>query len=335
MTNQENNDNAEQANPQVDTSPLSLDRLASMIETSSLTSGLGTDATESDMQSAEDQPRLLDDPLAEELQQSVGINNRSSKNSAESSVDGDNDEESGIPSHIQKRIDKITAKRREAEAEAERLRAELEEAKARRDEPVVSRSKNAFANVLDEAGLNKALDQARKVRDWCEENPYGGEVPKGNGETIVVDESEVRKMKVNALKDIETNIPAQFQHITARRHFDPIAEKEYPWWQKRDSKEYNTAIALLKNFPELANFPDYKLVIGDFVYGMQNRQMRQVKASVNTTQRKPQLQPTRPSNAPNNASTNSSNAQEFEKRFIKSGSSNDLAFLIEARLKSR
>lgn len=335
MTNNNNPDNTEQVNPQVDTSPLSLDRLASMIETSSLTSTQGTDATESDTQSVEDQPRLLDDPLAEEIQQSVGIDNRSSTNSVESSVGNDEDEESGMPSHIQKRIDKITAKRREAEAEAERLRAELEEAKAKRDEPVVPRTKNAYANVLSQAELTKSLEQARKVRDWCEENPYGGEVPKGNGEMITVDESEVRKMKVNAMRDIETNIPAQAQFIQARQHFDPIAEKEYPWWQKRDSKEYGTAIALLKNFPELAQFPDYKLVIGDFVYGMQNRQMRQVKQSSSVPQRKPQMQPARPSNAPNIASTNSSNAQEFEKRFMKSGSSDDLAFLLEARLKSR
>lgn len=334
MPNANKNSTAENAEPQVDTSPLSLEGLASFIETSSLSGGARTDATESDTQSVEDQPRQLDDPLAEGIQPSVGIDNRSSKNSAENVAGYDEDEGNGIPNHIQKRIDKITAKRREAEAEAERLRLELEEVKSKKDEPVVPRSKNPFGNVLNEAELQKKLEQARQIRDWCEENPYGGEVPKGDGTVIHMDESEVRKMKINALKDIETNIPAQAQFIQARRHFDPIAEKEYPWWSKKDTKEYNTAVALLKNFPELGAFPDYKLVIGDFVYGMTNRQMRQVKESSAPIQRRPQYQPARPSVSPS-ASNQNTNATEMEKRFIKSGSRDDLASLIEARLKSR
>ena len=334
MPNQDNNSTAQNAEPQGDTSPLSLEGLASFIETSALTGGSRTDATESETQSVEDQLRPLDDPLAEGIQSSVGIDKRSSRNSAENVAGTDEDEGNGIPNHIQKRIDKITAKRREAEAESDRLRAELEEVRSKKDEPVVPRSKNPFGNVLNETDLQKSLEQARQIRDWCEENPYGGEVPKGDGTVIHMDESEVRKMKINALKDIETNIPAQAQFINARRHFDPIAEKEYPWWQKKDTKEYSTAVALLKNFPELGAFPDYKLVIGDFVYGMTNRQLRQVKESSSTVQRRPQLQPTRPSVSPSTANQNSS-VTEMEKRFTKSGSRDDLASLIEARLKSR
>jgi hypothetical protein len=306
-----------------------------MLETSSFTGQTATDATESDTQSVEDQPRVLDNPLAEELQSASGIDNRSQRNTAEEADSSDLDEESGIPKHIQKRIDKITAKRREAEAEAERLKAELEELRTKKDEPVVPRTKNPFANIVVESELNTALEQARKVRDWCEENPYGGEIPKGNGEFITVDESEVRKMKVNAMKDIETNIPAQQQFINARRHFDPLAEKEYPWWQKKDSREYATAIGLLKNFPELAQFPDYKLVIGDFVFGMASRNARKVKESSQTTVRRPQLQPSRPSIAPSANTNNNMKAKEIEQRFTKTGSRDDLASLIEARLMSR
>lgn len=335
MPNQEENNASQEVPKQNESSILSVDALASMLETQSFTGQTTTDATESDTQSVEDQNRELDNPLAEELQPASGIDNRSRKNSAEEADSSDLDEESGIPKHIQKRIDKITAKRREAEAEAERLRSELEQLRTKKDEPVVPRNKNPFANIVVETDLQTALDQARKVRDWCEENPYGGEIPKGNGEFITVDETEVRKMKVNALKDIETNIPAQLQFINARRHFDPIAEKEYPWWQKKDSKEYHTAVGLLKNFPELAQFPDYKLVIGDFVFGMASRTARKVKESAQTQVRRPQLQPSRPSIAPSANSNNTQKAQEIEQRFTKTGSRDDLASLIEARLMSR
>ncbi len=335
MPNQEDQNTSQEGTKQNESSILSVDALASMLETSSLTGQAATDATESDTQSVEDQPRELDNPLAEELQSASGIDNRSQRNTAEEADSSDLDEESGIPKHIQKRIDKITAKRREAEAEADRLKAELEELRSKKDEPVVPRTKNPFANIVVESELQTALEQARKVRDWCEENPYGGEIPKGNGEFITVDESEVRKMKVNALKDIETNIPAQQQFINARRHFDPIAEKEYPWWQKKDSREYQTAIGLLKNFPELAQFPDYKLVIGDFVFGMASRNARKVKESTQATVRRPQLQPSRPSIAPSANTNNNLKAKEIEQRFTKTGSRDDLASLIEARLMSR
>ena len=330
-----NNDAAEQVAPQSNTGALSLEGLAALIETGNANGGDATDAPESVDQSGEVQSRTLDDPLAEEIQREIGDGNRSEENSAEDAGSEDREEGNGIPNHIQKRIDKITAKRREAEAEAERLKAELEKLRSEKEIPAPPRSKNPYSNILDDAGLNKALEQARQIRDWCEANPYGGEVPKGNGETILVDESEVRKMKINALKDIEVNIPQQSQFIQARKHFDPVAETEYPWWKKKDTKEYQTAVALLKNFPELTQFPDYKLVIGDFVFGLQSRQMRTVKSSVNQNQRKPQIQPARLSVSPTVNTNKIQNTKEAESRFIQSGSRDDLALLIEARLKSR
>ena len=127
MPNQEDNNASQEGTKQNESSILSVDALASMLETSSLTGQAATDATESDNQSVEDQTRELDNPLAEELQSASGNDNRSQRNSAEDADNSDLDEESGIPKHIQKRIDKITAKRREAEAEADRLKAELEE----------------------------------------------------------------------------------------------------------------------------------------------------------------------------------------------------------------
>jgi hypothetical protein len=252
-------------------------------------------------------------------------------NSAVSRED-DSEQEDGIPKHIQKRIDKITAKRREAEAEAERLRKELEEARAKKDEaiPASPRTKNPFRSITDDAALQKAIEQARQVRDWCEENPYGGEVARSDGSTVHVEESEVRKMKVQAMKDLETNIPEQMNFLNARRRFDPVAEQEYPWWKKKDTKEYQTAVALLKNFPELTEFPDYKLVIGDFVFGMQARQAKKVVSSASQPRRAP-IQPSRPSASPS-INPNSKNVSEVESRFLKTGSRDDLASLIELKL---
>jgi hypothetical protein len=282
-------------------------------------------------QTAEAQEYRVEDPLAEGATTGLGIDNDSSENVAGSRED-DSEQEDGIPKHIQKRIDKITAKRREAEADADRLRKELEEMRAKKDEaiPAPTRSKNPFRSITDEAALQKAVEQARQVRDWCEENPYGGEIPRSDGTSVHVDETEVRRMKVQALKDIESNIPEQAQFINARKHFDPIAEQEYPWWKKKDTKEYQTAVALLKNFPELTAFPDYKLVIGDFVLGMQARQAKKVVRTESGPRRAP-IQPSRPSTSPSSHS-NTKNVSEVQSRFLKTGSKDDLASLIELKL---
>lgn len=310
---------------------LDVEGLASLLDSSGLTNSPQTDAAESENKTAEAQGYQIDDPLAEESILSRGIDNESSENVAGSRED-DSEQEEGIPKHIQKRIDKITAKRREAEAEAEKLRKELEEARNQKAEatPASPRTKNPFRSITDEAALQKAVEQARQVRDWCEENPYGGEVVKADGTTVHVEESEVRKMKVQAMKDLETNIPEQANFLNARRRFDPIAEQEYPWWKKKDTKEYQTAVALLKNFPELTEFPDYKLVIGDFVFGMQARQAKKAVSSVSQPRRAP-IQPSRPSASPSTHS-NTKNVSEVEQRFLKTGSKDDLASLIELKL---
>lgn len=310
---------------------LDVEGLASLLDSSGLTNSPQTDAAESDNKTAEAQRYEVDDPLAGAFPEGDGIDKDSSVNSAGSRED-DSEQEDGIPKHIQKRIDKITAKRREAEAEADKLRKELEEARAKKDEniPVSPRTKNPFRSITDDAALQKAVEQARQVRDWCEENPYGGEVARADGSTVNVEEAEVRKMKVQAMKDLETNIPEQSRFLNARRTFDPLAEQEYPWWKKKDTKEYQTAVALLKNFPELTDFPDYKLVIGDFVFGMQARQAKNVINSASQPRRAP-IQPSRPSASPMTHSNNK-NVSEVENRFLKTGSRDDLASLIELKL---
>jgi hypothetical protein len=334
MTTENNNMGTPQLKSQTETGGLDLESLASLIDSSALSSSPQTDATESETNTVEAQNVELDNPLAEELRGNFGDDKESTQNEARSH-EVDEEEESGIPKHIQKRIDKITAKRREAEAEADRLKAELEELRTKKNEEVPSvRSKNPFSNKLDIAELEKSVQQAREVRDWCEENPYGGEIPRADGTSVHVDESEVRRMKVQALKDIEKNIPEQVQFINARKHFDPIAEAEYPWWKKKDTKEYNTAVALLKNFPEIATFPDYKLVLGDFVFGMQARQAKKAMPSQSQPRRAP-VQPSRPSASPTNAQNQNRATMDVENRFRKTGSKDDLASLIESRLGGR
>lgn len=238
------------------------------------------------------------------------------------------DDEEDLPKGVKKRLSRLAAKKREAEQRLAQMEAELEQLRNQRVSTSASKDDNPFSHIQNERDLQEAAEKARQVRDWCEENPYGGTIERANGETLEIDEREARRMKVQALRDIEKNIPQQMANIQAKRQFDPIAEQTYPWWKKKDSKEYKTAQALINNFPELAKFPDYKLVVGDFIFGMTARQARQAKTA---TQAKAPIQPSRPSAGPVSQPRNTQKASEAEKRFVKTNSRDDLASLIEAR----
>lgn len=235
-----------------------------------------------------------------------------------------------LPKGIKKRISKLNAKRKEAEDALRKAKEEIEELRVSvsNPKPTGDKGDNPFAHVMREEDLSSAAEKARKVRDWVEENPYGGTITKSDGTELEIDEREARRMKVQAMRDLEVNIPAQHANIQARKRFDPLAEQHYPWWKKKDSTEFKTAQALIQNFPELAKFPDYKLVVGDFIFGMSARQSRQVK---NTPQAKAPYQPSRPSASPTSQPKQMQQAVDAEKRFSKTGSRDDLASLIESR----
>lgn len=269
----------------------------------------------------------------EDVSDSSGEDAESEGNSGEESDPDEQqkveDEDSDLPKGVKKRLSRLAAKKREAEERLQKAEQELEELRMKASAPSKGeKDANPFSHIMDEQALADAAEKARQVRDWCEENPYGGTVVKSDGTEIEIDEREARRMKVQALRDIEKNIPQQHANIQARRKFDPIAETTYPWWKKKDSTEYKTAQALLQNFPELSKFPDYKLVVGDFIFGMTARQARQAK---NAPQQKAPVQPSRPSAGPVSQPRNQQKASEAEKRFVKTRSRDDLASLIESR----
>jgi hypothetical protein len=245
--------------------------------------------------------------------------------------DSDEDDVDELPKGIKKRLSKLAAKKREAEERLRKAEQEIEELRLKAEQPRIPLKKddNPFENLSREEELQKANERARQVRDWCEENPYGGTITKSDGTEVEIDEREARRMKVQAMRDLEVNIPAQFQKIQARKQFDPLAEQAYPWWKKKESAEYKTAQAILQNFPELAKFPDYKLVVGDFVFGMSARQARSAK-NANQVNKAP-YQPSRPTASPVSQPQNKQKALEAESRFNKTRSRDDLASLIEAR----
>jgi hypothetical protein len=241
----------------------------------------------------------------------------------------DNGESDNLSKGVQKRIDKLTAKRKQAEEEAERLRSEVESLKQEISETKASGSanqtsvtdaSNPFANLNTKADVEKEIEQARWLRYKCMENPNGFVM----GDTEYGPE-DVSKMLVNSTKAIEIHLPKQMNKIHAYDTIRPIAESEYPWWKTPQAKEYQLAQQVINNFPQFKNHPDYMLFVGDYIRGFMARES---KATMRQVSNKAQVQPVRPTAAPVKTSTKTASAKNAESRFIKSNNAEDLAKVL-------
>jgi len=241
----------------------------------------------------------------------------------------DNGEDDNLSKGVQKRIDKLTAKRKQAEEEAERLRSEVEvlkreisetNASGSANQTSVTDASNPFANLNTKADVEKEIEQARWLKYKCMENPNGFIM----GDTEYGPE-DVSRMLVNATKAIEVHLPKQMGKINTYEAVRPIAEAEYPWWKTPQAKEYQLAQQVINNFPQFKNHPDYMLFVGDYIRGFMARES---KASNRQVSNKAQVQPVRPTAAPVKTSAKTASAKNAESRFVKSNNAEDLAKVL-------
>jgi hypothetical protein len=183
----------------------------------------------------------------------------------------DDDEE--LPRGVQKRIDKLTAFRKQAEEQVSELKKQVDELRSKLETKEqeaqeatqtnsASRGDNPFSHLQDLSSIEQEAEKARWLKYKCEENPDGFE---HSGEFYSAE--QVRSMKVNAMKALELHLPKQKAALDAKAALEPIIDQTYPWWKNKESKEYQLAQQVLKHYPDFKRFPDYKLFVGDYVRG--------------------------------------------------------------------
>lgn len=277
-----------------------------------------------------------EDKFDEETQVTEDIEPQAEDGNVHSQEDGvENDEE--LPRGVQKRIDKLTAFRKQAEEQVDELRKELNELRSKLESTEQEKQEatqtnkafsgdNPFSHLQTPADIDKELETARYLRFKCEENPEGFSV----GDTFY-DAEQVRALKVNALKAIEIHLPKQKAFLDARMHIEPIAEQNYPWWKNQGSKEYQLANQVLKTYPDFKRFPDYKLFVGDYVRGFIARESAALQ-SKRSTSPAPNLG-IRPTSSPVRGKQSDIAARSTKARFAKTGSEIDLAsYLMSSEL---
>ncbi len=234
----------------------------------------------------------------------------------------------GLPKGVKKRIDKLALKRREAEEEVKRLREEVERLSQEAVKPAqIPTATNPFDNLSTLEEVNKEFDQSKQIRRWCEMNPDGAIVTNANGEEVEYTAEDVRKIKIKAMDAMEEHLPKRAQYLENYKQIEQVAVKEYPWWKDKSTRERQIAEAFLKSFPEIQRFPDYKMVLGDYIRGVKAREAASKGAKQFSKA------PSQPKNnyAPASVSKSDAKADIAKQRFIKNGNPDDLTNIIASR----
>lgn len=224
---------------------------------------------------------------------------------------------------VQKRIDKLTYLRKQAEEQVTKLTSEVESYKAKLNEIETAAMApeptpdNPFGDLVDEAKIKSEYETARNLRFQCEENPDGFQI----GEAYYSAE-QVRQMRVNAMKAMEIHLPKQLQFVRHKQEFDKSALEQYPWYNKPESAEYKMAQEVMKNFKNFRNYPDAKLFVGDYVQGFMARTAKSIKKT-QPAKAVPQMS-VKPSSSPTVSGKVDASARSIEARYSKTQSRDDL-----------
>ena len=239
-------------------------------------------------------------------------------------------------SSVQKRINKLTAQRKEAQAKAETLERELAEAKSKLEElsnkpevtPTVA-SENPFADVWDDAKLTEEWNKARDLKRWCEDNQDGCDL---NGREYT--REEIKQIRRKVEDALELHIPKRAAFIQNHRQIKPIAETIYPWWKDRSTVEYTEAQSVIRQMPQIAQLPEYQVLIGDFIEGRKARMAREKATAkpAKTTAKIAPKQPSAPSSSPARVDSKKAEYDAAKSKFLKSGNQAELTQLLKRAL---
>lgn len=220
---------------------------------------------------------------------------------------------------MQKRLDKLTALRREAEERAQKLEQEVADLK--RSKAVVrTESPNPFAQLDSESDIQAEFEKQRKIRLFCERYP-DGYYPE-NGEAV--SKESIAKSKVKALLAIEEHLPQQMQYLQTRSQAKQIASSEFKWLNDPTDERSAKVKAFVEAVPEIKRFPDYEIYAAHMVNGLTSYQAQKARAK-QAPARVP-MQPMSTSSAPvRTQKGDPTEAAASMDRYRRSGSMDDLA----------
>jgi hypothetical protein len=219
-----------------------------------------------------------EDPETEEKDAEETDETKSEEESKDEEDDDKEESEGDKPKGIEKlekRIDKLTRRRKEAESAAESLRAENEALKGEVEKRSAIKLEPTADDPLSDldsmSELEAKVSAAKKVRAWALANPDGATVTNPDGSERYVDRSEIAKYIAQTDALLTDHAPTRREYIAQREQILPEARAAYPDLFKVGSAEHKVMVDTLKAVPALKRLPGYEMVIGDALLGMRYR----------------------------------------------------------------
>lgn len=199
------------------------------------------------------------------------------------------DEEEGekpeVSENVQRRIDRLTAKRRELEETLEGVTAERDDLRKQVEAKaavVTVDAENPLSSLTTMEALQEEERRTQAVLDWTEEHEDGGNVTVA-GEEKFYDKAAVKQIRRNALDRMRA-VPGQKEYLQQRSAVLPEAQAVYPDFFKKGTTAHQFLEATVKQYPFITRIPAWELVVGDAFVGQSMRlakaeAMQQRKAS--------------------------------------------------------
>ena len=234
------------------------------------------------------------------------------------------------PKGVQKRLNKLTALRREAEERSKKLEEELDTLKRQQAAPVKPATNNPYAEFDSEEKIKAEYERQRQIRLFCERYPDG--YYDGESEEKNVSKDEITKAKVTALRSIEEFLPQQAEFISKSKEFKTMARKEFPWLDDPTDSRSSVVKKFVDAVPEIKKLPDYEMYAAQLALGMVSYNTQKKNARNFIQNPTVQVQPMQTSSAPRPAMrADEAKAKDSMERFKRSGSVDDLADVFRSK----
>jgi hypothetical protein len=304
--------------------------------------------TISDNADTTEEPEEKSEDSAEDVDKEEPATEADSAEEPEESEDAAAEEPAGeevTKDKVQRRIDKLVAKQREAEEKAQAATSELEQLKTAKADleaqlnqtsrPVLSpTADNPLADVDSDDALQQRIQNAQAVRRWALQNTDGATIKQPDGSEKYIEPAEVKDYLVKADDILTIHVPARKEWLAQREPAVQAAKSMFPDLFKEGSQLNQAYKATIKSAPDLLKIPQHEYWIGLALYGEQALMAKQqteaakdkAKKTVSAKKEKPPT-PAQPVSAPKSATKGSSTAAKS--RFFKSsGSMSDIEDLV-------
>lgn len=176
---------------------------------------------------------------------------------------------------LTKRVDKLTARAKSAEEQANTLQAELAAARdaLTKAQPIVLQdAADPLGDVTTADALESRLAAANtvldNVPDLIAKADMEGEVevPMGDGSTRKFTKQELQE-RLRVARQILKAEPARRNYLAQRENFQHEARQVYPELFQDESPARKMMLATLQAYPGIAKLPNLELIIGDAIRG--------------------------------------------------------------------